>query len=505
MIPVPLKHWIFLFFVGITVWAYWPSLQHAPKHDQLGFLADMALRDGAWEKTAGAYSWNRERLFMGADQFLFRPILNLFLAGQLLVFGYNFTLWQGMSIFVHLLVGLSVYRLLNVIRPGLSAAVAAGFFLLMLSNVPMVVWNNIGAYMIFCVLILESLVRWLKHQRNSDDQGSLLGCGICLLLACFVFEAGVVYCLCFVFMSLLTKRSGYCSLLLLTPVIIYFTVDIADFLLRSTVFNSEAGRISGQALSFQTLSNCLIAIKWFFLTGIYLKVSEIIPIERVVVSPLTLNWHWPFTVVNEHLLRGIIACVIYAFALGLSFRSWSLERRSFLSLLLLMIIGLVVFICLGRVNSRGLITGLSFNSYYIYLFWVLAIPLAYSCLNLSAIRARKDGRTIGVLVCLLCGTMVFINAYSIRNANAFVARLDKPRRVLLDTTTAFVKARRDEVNFSFFVPPNYPGNYAGKWLHKAKDPLWRRYTLAEALYPRFHNKINPMYVLRSAEGNISGQ
>ncbi len=495
-----MKHFVFIIFILLTIWAYWPSLQHAPKHDQLGFLADMALRDNAWDRTLGAYSLNREALFMRSDQFLFRPLLNLWLTSQLFVFGYNFTLWQGMAILLHLLVGFSLYRLLNTIRSGISAAVVAGFFLLMLPNLPMVVWHNISAYMIFCVFILEGILRWLRFHRNREDLSSLWSCILFLLLGSFIFEAGVAFCLCFAVVSAFTDRSRQWFILFLLPIFIYFFINITDFLLRNSIMHPESGRIASRVFSVDTILNVVIAFKWFLTTGIFLKAAEIIPIERVAVSPFTLDLQWPFTALNVYVFRGLLVLGLFFSGVVYSRAHLSPEKRKLIVLLFSMILSLTLFICLGRVNSRGLLTGLVLNSYYIYFFWVIALPMAYAFLSLDNISARPDGLFIRTGAYFLCMGMILVNALSIQDVNTMIARLDKPRRNFLDATTSFVSQHRHEKDFSFFVPHTCPGNYAGKWLHKASDPLWRRYTLAEALYPGSYTVINPKYILCRSKG-----
>lgn len=481
-----IKKYLFLFFVVLTVWAYWPSLQHAPKHDQLGFLADMALRHTVWDKTVGAISWNRERLFMGPDPFLFRPLLHCWLLLQLKVFGYNFTLWQGAAILAHLLVGFSMYRLLSAIRPGMPAAVGAGLFLLMISNVPMVVWHNVSAYMIFCVLLLESLLRWWRCRVDVTDQRSLWQCVIFLIGACLFFDAGVIFCICLVYISVFIKRPWNESRLYLIPVYIYSTLSLISFLLINPVVKAEASGIFSRLLSWDTLINVFISLKWFVATGIFLKASEVIPVERVAVSPLTLDPHWPFVVFSEHTIRGVILIVLFLWGGWFSYSRLIPARRQLMGLLTLMIAAYILFICFGRVNTRGIITGLFFNSYYIYFFWVLTLPAAYAALSLDALRVHPSGRMIKVAVYLLCGVFLFINTLSVHNVNRIIARADHPRRSFIDSISGFVKAHESENDLTFHVSKDCPGNYAGKWLRRPTDPLWRRYTLSEALFPEYY-------------------
>jgi len=164
-------------------------------------------------------------------------------------------------------------------------------------------------------------------------------------------------------------------------------------------------------------------------------------------------------------------------------------------LLLSMALCLIFFISFGRVNTRGIVTGLFFNSYYVYFFWVLILPTVYTAICPEAVVKRPDGKLLRAAVYFLCAAMILVNAVSIYNVNRKIARLDHSRRVFLDSATAFVRSHASGKDFTFFVPHTCPGNYAGKWLRRNGDPLWRRYTLAEALYPRYYTGHDPQYVL----------
>ncbi len=490
-----MKRLILLTCVLLTIWAYWPSLQHAPKHDQLGFMGDIALRPTVWDKTVGVYSWNRDRLFMGPDEFLFRPLLNLFLAAQLRVFGYNFVLWQAMGIFLHLVVGVSMYRLLSVIRPGLSASFAAGFFLLMLSNLPMVVWHNISAYLLFSALILEAVRSLVQYEPRKNDQRLLWSCAGVLLTASFLFEAGIVFTLSCCLFAAFTFRPRRLALIFILPVILYFFFNFMDFFYHHAVMTPEGGRIAGQVLSLKTLMNAMITCKWFITSGLFLRASDIIPVERIVISYTALDPRWPFMAFTPHLGRGIAAIVMIGGLAVWSYGSLPRKQREIVGLLAIMIAGLTVFICFGRVNTRGIVTGLFFNSYYVYFFWVLALPAVYSLLSFDRIRERPDAGLIRAALYFLCGAFIFINVLSIRNANRMIARVDQPRKVLLDAATAFISRHHKEADLSFVVPHTCSGNYAGGWLHKQGDPVWRRYTLLEVLYPQYYQARGAKYRL----------
>lgn len=491
-----MKNLLFVIFVFMTLWAYWPSLQHAPKHDQIAYLAEMSRKTSSWDQTFGSYSLNRNRSFMGkADDFLFRPLLNIFLGLQFVLFGYNFTLWQGMALGLHLIAGLFMFRLLTEIRSGPPAAMGAGFFLLLLANVPMVVWHHVSAYIIFCVLMLEALVRLLRYLRCPQNSHPLTACLILLTVASFISEVGVLMLGSLALYFLVIERSPRNAGKFTLAMLLCLGVNAADYLMRNLVISGETSRILDKVLSFNTLINAGTSFKWFFLSGIFLKPLEVFPLERVVLSPLTLGSFWPLTGLSPELVRGALALTVFGGSVITFGRYTALDRLRLAGILLLLILSFLFFVSIGRVNTRGVVTGLFFNSYYIYIFWAMALPASYCVLSFDRILARPEGRLISTAMYVLAAALILSNTIAIFNANRLIAAIDKPRRDLLNTTALFVKAHQAEPSFSFYVPRDCPGNYPGKWLHKNTDPLWRRYTLIEALYPAYYFEADPEYVL----------
>ncbi|MBF0620023.1 MAG: hypothetical protein HQL19_07640 [Candidatus Omnitrophica bacterium] len=491
-----MKNIFLAFFVFLTVCVYFPSLKHAPKHDQIAYLAEMAGRGSAWDKTFGAYSLNRDRQFMSKhDELLFRPLLNIFLGFQLVLFGYNFTFWQAMALLLHLLAGCCMYRLLDAIRPGVPAAWGAGFFLLMLAGVPMVIWHHISAYILFCCLILEAMLRMLRYFRDRSNTRALKECVLFCLAASFFFEAGILVMLIFALYFFFDERARASFLMFISAVVGCLAINIGDFLLRVPQINSESSNILFRIFSLDTWGNAFLALKWFLCSGVFTTSADVILVERVALSPFTISWGWPFNSFSPYLFRGFVSILFCMGILLFSWRSVSREQKKFAMLLAVMAASFVLVISAGRVNTRGVVTGLFFNSYYVYVFWALFLPAVYALFSYDLILFSREGGIVRALCYFLCGAGMFFNALAIFNVNNRVAGMDRTRRTFLDTTTAFVDAHRLEPGFSFYIPHGCPGNYAGKWLHKQTDPLWRRYTLSEALYPYFYTLVDPKYVM----------
>ncbi|MBF0594317.1 MAG: hypothetical protein HQL22_05050 [Candidatus Omnitrophica bacterium] len=344
--------------------------------------------------------------------------------------------------------------------------------------------------MIFCILVLEACIKVKKFKQNQQDRSSLQWCVLFLFLSSFIFELGFVFLLCFALYLAIVEHNIKFTFLFVGAALVSLGMNAADFMLRHAPVTTEISHIATGVVSVKTVVNALTALKWFICSGIFLKASEIALVERVALVPFTLNSLWPFVGFSPHFIRGAAALLLFSWLAIYSYPKISDDRRKLISLFCIMISGFVLFVSCGRVNTRGIFTGLFFNSYYIYFFWVLALPLAYACLSFEAISKRSDGGLIRLAVYVLSAGMIFLNALSIYNINLAIAQGDKHRRHFLDATTAFVDTHRSEADFSFFVSHQCPGNYAGKWLHQNGDLLWRRYTLAEALYPSYYRSLS---------------
>ena len=57
--------------------------------------------------------------------------------------------------------------------------------------------------------------------------------------------------------------------------------------------------------------------------------------------------------------------------------------------------------------------------------------------------------------------------------------------LLVTTLDLLIQEKKSEPNFSFYVDPDYPGNYPYGSIRKVTDSPSREYTFAEFLYPQY--------------------
>jgi hypothetical protein len=480
---------LFLVIVGfVAFWAYLPTLQHVPKHDQIMYLASVAGKEDFSSLAFGAYALNRTVSFAVLDPLVFRPLLYFFLGVEQFFFKYYFPAWQLVGILAHLLVVFALYWLLRTIRPGWPAAFAAGFFALLMVNVPLVNWPNIDPYLVFITLLLFILRECYIFHLDGAEARIRKAAGL-MVPAIFIYDAGILFSapLFMYFLLLLPRRRRHQALWMLFPVSLYFILSVLDLYFVHPYLGSEPSRIAKGLFAWSIPSNFLMALKWLFLGGIFAAPTEMAELGRTVLLPETLGWTWPFTKWSPYLLRGGVFLLMCGGLIAFSAtREFFRKRMAFYYLLSTILLSYVLLIVCGRMVSRGILGSLFLNCHYFYLFWVILVGLFYAMVDWEKCFKFEYWRSFRIVAVFVVLLMMAAGAFSVRAVNAMTAREQAKPRALLTHMEGFVKAHRDEPDLSFCVPHSCPGNYPGRWFHKHGDPKWRRYTLIETFYPQYY-------------------
>ena len=91
--------------------------------------------------------------------------------------------------------------------------------------------------------------------------------------------------------------------------------------------------------------------------------------------------------------------------------------------------------------------------------------------------------------------LIFFNAQKLLVVNDKQVQNNNDIIVLVNTLELLVKQHKDDKAFSFYVAPNYPGNYIYADMRRTDDPKTREYSFVEVLYPRYFTTKNPQYKL----------
>jgi hypothetical protein len=183
-----------LLVVVFVLTVFWHGLwAGAPRADQLAYLHQVSQYTTLHDILRYAPAWNRTH--SAGDAVLYRPVLYVLLGLEYACFGYDFTLWQALSIALHMLVALVLLAMLwktplrGTFWPAAITCLFAGSAL----GAEIILWNHITGYVLFCLLAAFSvymLVCFFETQRLSRLALSLLAAGV----AVFTYELGIVCC-----------------------------------------------------------------------------------------------------------------------------------------------------------------------------------------------------------------------------------------------------------------------------------------------------------------------
>jgi hypothetical protein len=488
------KFWLphaFVFLVSLVVlWAYYPSLQHIPKHDQILYLASVAGKDDFLSLAFGNYALNRTISFCVLDPFIFRPLLYFVLGTEQFFFKYYFPAWQLMGILGHLAVVLSMYALLRAIRSGWPAAFGAGFFALLMVNTALVNWPNIVPYLIFMSLFLFILREAYLFHLDGEVKRIRRSAAF-LFIAILIYDAGIVFAvpLFLYFFFLLPRVRRLEAFWIALPVGLFMLFSFLDLHFVHPYLGYEPALIAHGLSSWKIVDYFFITLKWLLLGGVFAAPDEMVDFGRTVLVPHTFGLFWPFTQWSPYVVRGIaflILCgvLIKISATGAFFR----KHKAFYYLLASMLLGYVLLIVCGRMASRGILGGPFLNCHYFYFFWMVLVVLFYAMVDWKKCFVFPYWRSIRVIAVFIMMLMMAVGAFSLHAVNAMVTRAQTKPRFLLKMVEMFVQTHKTEKDFTFFVPHSCPGNYPGPWFHKHGDPEWKRYTLAETFYPQYFRR-----------------
>ncbi len=480
--------WLGFSLIAFAVlWAYSPSLLHIPRGDQIGYLAEVMHKNNLWDLTVGSYDLNRHRHFAPGDQLLFRPVVYYILGAEQFFFGNNFILWQLFGIIVHLAVIWQLLALLLSLRPGFGALAAAAFFALLSSNMEMVIWDHVSSYMVFLFCLLKILRLMRSESLRTVDWALMVGI---LFVMCFSHESGNLYSfVIFLWAWLRHPKQRKNAWLLLLPVISYLAVNAWNFWAVHGGIAPEAKSIMKFPL-IKTFVNVMTMLGWWAFQGMFPSQVVWILGDRNMIDPKmsfpfpAFNWREPFVWVA---LAAFMMTTVLLFRRKVSEKNKDAHFLWIKSVVFLLLI-FVLFITVGRSNPRGIEETIFKNVYYAYFFWLMAILIGFALLR-GAVLQKKDKIIFVVLFCFL----ILHNGVLLYQSNQKQALLSNQTQVLFRTLNLLIASKKDEPDFSFYVAPDFPGNFKCLNVRRNAEDSQDVYSLVEILYPKYFRTQNPKY------------
>lgn len=480
---------MFAVIAFLVLVVYSPSFLHGPRADHIPYLAEVGHKQSLWDLTIGSLDLNRHRQFNPGDEILFRPVSYIFLGAEKFFFGYNFLLWQGMGIVLHLAVVWFLLRLLLQISPGWPAVFTTAFFAFLFINMEMVTWHHINAYMIFVIGVLAALRRFhLVLTSRAVEYKNYLGMFLWLTLAAFTHEMGSVVAIAFAAALWFLKphERRFLAWLLAVP-LVYTVFSLFDARVNPFTFTKSLPPTvpTGPGAMFY---NWLYAIgSWGYagifpgeLQWLFAARNMISPDEKDLIKPLHLNvW-----------ATSLALCVVagYMWCLLKQKGRDKCDAKKMTGLMGLMLAGIfAAIIAVGRGGQIAMWDVLRVNTYYMYIFWVFALVGFFSSVDWLRVQRQPQQLLAFFTVCV-----ILCNGLKLYPALDKQARENNDILVLIRTMEMLVKEHGHEPDFSFYVDARYPGNYIYKEMRHRDNPV-REYTLMEAMYPRYFTAQSPKY------------
>ena len=492
--------------------AYAPSLGDGPRADHLAYFAEVAGDRSLRGLTLDQLVFNRTRAFNPGDALLFRPLLFVVLGLETYLFGYHFTLWQAAGLALHAAISLTLGLLLYRIRRGPFAWLIAVFFASLYVGMELVIWEHLHGYLVFCLLLLVNVLALEAAYRGADAAPWAMPLFVTTLAAgAFLYELGVLWCgVVGLYLAFRAARLGRMLLVstMRTRLVIgmvasfgtgalYVALSLSDLYRRGMGPRGAVGPGGVTPWDLPAfLPQVLFAELWWLAGGLLpwrysYQVTDRLILDPKVISdlvraPLTFDFSFllDFSLAS-FLERAPLAPLVVFLALPF-WRGRSAQiaprHRRFRDVMLLLLILLPLYgllIAMGRFGERGLTTTLGGNTYYAYIFWVIATPILYW--RIAPVLAASVGPAPRVAAWVAVATWIVLNARQVEKINLTEVQYNAPARNIIARVDEFA-ASRTSPDQRLWVEPLYDGNRMLSWLFDSRD-RFRCIYLADALFP----------------------
>lgn len=490
-----------LVIIGITLIIYYPSFSHLLRGETYTYFLDTQGDTTVGPLITKWYNYGYSRMYAAGDVWLFRPLLYVTVGLEKALFGPNFTYWRIAAFCMHILAVLCLFRLLWKVRPGVVAFSLTLFFSTAFLVTNVILYEQIAPVLLYTALTLSALYYAYEGVRKSSKVRLFIGCG-CALVACFIYETGLVFVILLAgYFWLERKRLGpswkWWSLLSLSAILVYLLIYLPPRLLDP---RPELGLEFGKKTSIEGLilglySTYLIAGTWIT-RGLFPMLYNLKPIE--LLRSFSLQIVPIFPVLTNILGWAIIGLVVLF--LGWGARKWKsfipqLLGDPFFILLTCMIGAYAASVSFFRVASHSLGNVLGTN-FHTHIF--LALVVVWICMVVSYkgfnCRAVQNGVVV-VLVVLSC-----ISAGKVLTLNQSLVTMEKPANAYLHQVEEFVELHQAEEDFSFYATATSPTQETLEINMNLRHlGTLRRtacyFTVPQVLYLEYWNGNNPKYSL----------
>ncbi len=454
----------FLVIAAFTILVYFPSLWHGPRSDQIVYFYVTDNKHDLSSLTLSCFSLNRWGIFAPGDDKLFRPFVFAFLGVENYFFRYKFWMWQAMGILLHLAVIWFLLKLLWRLVPGIAAFVCTLFFAMLLMNMEMVILTHINGYMIFVIALLialDQIYQCYIDTSHEDQSRRMVIIAVCFFIAGMVYETANVFAI-IVAILLFKKRTSW--VIWVSP-LLYFIFDLMSIKAYHVVPHVHKPDI------LQGLMGMMIAGGFWIYSALWPGFVQIYFDARNMIGAESIDLKYCYICIGAVL--GLLAG---------GYRRLEFAQKRFMILITLLLFFYAFVIVLGREQTQGIKEILGHNLHYYYPFWALLMIVVG-----ILISTYKDQRVKMVLAGILVALSVF-NGVRLYQINAIQAHGSRASILLVRYVEELVKEKKNEKDFSFYVPADYPGNYPYNDGHGVRS------SFIGMLFPQYYKENSPKYI-----------
>jgi hypothetical protein len=480
---------MFPLFLLAALAVYHPALNRVFTADQVWYFAELNGNTSLLEGLRHV-DYAATRQYWKGDESLFRPLLFVWLAVENTLFSYHHVWWNIANVFLHSLVGFSLFRLLVAIRRTWWAFPAAVLFVVLKPPLELVVWNHLGGYLFACLFLtigLRSFVQLVESQEHPHSTAMFVAS---FTAAGLFYETMVPISLLAAMIVMITRRRWKFALLM--PALIFGALYVihAQHVARLlyvdnpeaaslSLFNRAAGNLSHAAVASWTWALELAFPAW------------------LVIVPAAFDRFRTFLLPNARSFASIINIALAALALVVAAASISRAQVQRSGPLLVLLAGSLLLYAFVIGLGRPLTLVLS-SGYYPYVPCALLIVFCFALIDVDRLLGWRA---------VLAGA-VLVGAIAIHAAGTYAVaretgRLNDSASRLLVRVSRFVDAHKSEPGFTFVIrahlqnldPPiallrGYPDDPAAPILSRR---------LTEIVFARFYDHANPKYVFEQSE------
>jgi len=472
---------VFVIIACSVLWAYFPTLYFPPRADQVVYIAETAHKTPS-QLIFGCYDLNRHRMYSAGDELLFRPLCYFILGTEQVLFGHAFWAYQLMGILAHLfLVWVLLELLWHLAGPWLGSA-GAWLFALSSVNYELVAWPHLTSYIIMMAFMLLAIQQMIQSMESKElSWKAAIQISIYSLVACFIYETANVFVVLMAMIMMVSLKIDRLKLLvLMLPVIFYGLCSFYNY-----VFINHLEFHHPYAHSFfQYLWSIIHLTAWWLYVGlfegVYRYVLDIrtmfLPFEEFVFKPLV--WQ------NPRIILELLILISFSSMILLNRRP-STQRLRLVCLFLMMLLAYVAVIVAGRDQEMGgLKQAVRINTYFLYLFWVIVVLMAFSWAS-HKINYSLQERILLIIFVISSFILGGMEAKMVHYMGKAYSESTTQSVVLVKTLDMLIDQKGHEPDFSFYVDPSFPGNISYLEAHQKNDPQVKIYTFAELMYPRY--------------------